>query len=440
MNRDWEKYGRDIRSLVDNAIRTQNFQQLNKNITDSLNGAVNDIQKGIQAAGQAVTDAVNWRGQSREDERVWDGQKQPYKNVEAWKGAKHFQKDMGAWNSKEKSRLRPVAQKNELVRPDLFQKNTSVSAGGWVLAACGYTFGSVTGLAAMVLIIIAFFLDFVPVGLKIAIGILIPLFACSGFMAWKGSSMLSALKRYRGYVASLQGRTYCNIKELSDQNGRSPKYILKDVQKMIEKGWFRQGHLDQDRKCLIVSHDTYQEYRAIQQRRKEQEESGLLRQEAERENPEQGSVGQVIEEGNSYLRKIRECKDAILEAEISRKISRIEMQVQRIFERVRENPDSLEDIRKLMEYYLPTTVKLLEAYRQLECQPIQGANIKSSKREIEETLDTLNVAFEKLLDSLFEDVAWDVSTDISVLHTMLAQEGLTEGDFNNTKRLEKEHE
>lgn len=79
-----------------------------------------------------------------------------------------------------------------------------------------------------------------------------------------------------------------------------------------------------------------------------------------------------------------------------------------------------------MEYYLPTTIKLLQAYQDLDAQPVQGENIISSKKEIEKTLDTLNRAFEKLLDDLFQETAWDVSTDISVLHTMLAQEGLTE--------------
>ena len=79
-----------------------------------------------------------------------------------------------------------------------------------------------------------------------------------------------------------------------------------------------------------------------------------------------------------------------------------------------------------MDYYLPTTMKLLEAYEELDAQPVQGENIISSKKEIEDTIDTLNLAFEKLLDSLFQDTAWDVSSDISVLHTMLAQKGLTE--------------
>ena len=83
----------------------------------------------------------------------------------------------------------------------------------------------------------------------------------------------------------------------------------------------------------------------------------------------------------------------------------------------------------MMSYYLPTTVKLLDAYADMDVQPVQGENITTAKKEIEATLDTLNLAFEKLLDEIFKDMAWDVSTDISVLHTLLAQEGLTKDDF-----------
>ena len=79
-----------------------------------------------------------------------------------------------------------------------------------------------------------------------------------------------------------------------------------------------------------------------------------------------------------------------------------------------------------MDYYLPTTVKLLEAYAQMDAQPVGGENIQTAKKEIEDTLDTLNTAFEKLLDSLFQETAWDISSDISVLNTLLAQEGLKE--------------
>ena len=137
----------------------------------------------------------------------------------------------------------------------------------------------------------------------------------------------------------------------------------------------------------------------------------------------------VIQKGRGYLAQIRACNDAIPGEEISRKISRIEELTERIFRRVEEEPSTVGDIRRLMEYYLPTTVKLLEAYESLEGQPVEGENIRQSKQEIEKTLDTLNGAFEKLLDSLFQDVAWDVSSDISVLEAMLAQEGLAEEDF-----------
>lgn len=140
-------------------------------------------------------------------------------------------------------------------------------------------------------------------------------------------------------------------------------------------------------------------------------------------------VQAAIEEGEAYVRRIRQSNDAIPGVEISAKISRMEMIVQRIFERIAQHPENLSDIRRLMEYYLPTTVKLLGAYEELDRQPVQGENIVNSKKEIEASLDTLNVAFENLLDGLFKDTAWDVSTDISVLHTMLAQEGLTGKDF-----------
>ena len=77
-----------------------------------------------------------------------------------------------------------------------------------------------------------------------------------------------------------------------------------------------------------------------------------------------------------------------------------------------------------MDYYMPTTWKLLDAYRSFENEPIQSDNILRTKKEIEDTLDTINAAFEKLLDDLFQTTAWDISSDISVLQTMLAQEGL----------------
>ena len=139
----------------------------------------------------------------------------------------------------------------------------------------------------------------------------------------------------------------------------------------------------------------------------------------------------MLDRGNQFIDKIHRSNDAIPGEEISAKISRMELIVRKIFERVQEHPEVIPDLKRLMDYYLPTTVKLLDAYEDMDSQPVQGENIQNSKFEIEKTIDTLNTAFEKLLDSIFEDTAMDVSSDISVLHTVLAQEGLTEDEFTD---------
>jgi 5-bromo-4-chloroindolyl phosphate hydrolysis protein len=80
------------------------------------------------------------------------------------------------------------------------------------------------------------------------------------------------------------------------------------------------------------------------------------------------------------------------------------------------------------------TVKLLTAYADMDAQPIQGENIQNSKREIEATLDTLDQAFRKLLDELYQETAMDISSDISVLNAMLAREGLTEDELTRMRK------
>lgn len=110
---------------------------------------------------------------------------------------------------------------------------------------------------------------------------------------------------------------------------------------------------------------------------------------------------------------------------MSSKLFRLENIMKKIFEQVEKNPESAKDLRKFMEYYLPTTTKLLRAYVDLDKQP-EVDNIRKTKKEIESSLDVINDAFEQLLDDMFQDVAWDISSDISVMKTMMAQDGLVQ--------------
>ena len=209
---------------------------------------------------------------------------------------------------------------------------------------------------------------------------------------------------------------------------------------MIDDGLFLEGHLDAEGKNLITSHETYRNYErsrlALEERKQEQKR---LEQEKQASQPAPSAdprVREVLERGSAFITEIRRCNDAIPGKEISDKISRMETIVGRIFERAQAHPEIVPDLKKLMDYYLPMTVKLLNAYAEMDAQPVQGETIRASKKEIEDTLDTLNLAFEKLLDSVFEDTAMDVSSDISVLNTLLAQEGLADDELSKLKKRE----
>ena len=137
---------------------------------------------------------------------------------------------------------------------------------------------------------------------------------------------------------------------------------------------------------------------------------------------------QMLAEGQAFIRHIHEKNDEIPGEEFSEKLDRLEQIVTGIFERVEADPKSAPDLHRMMKYYLPTTQKLVDTYATLDSQNISGTNVENAKREIERSLDTINSAFERFLDQFFRDTAWDVSSDISVMGTMMAQDGLTGGD------------
>ena len=119
---------------------------------------------------------------------------------------------------------------------------------------------------------------------------------------------------------------------------------------------------------------------------------------------------------------------------ISEQIDRLEQLSDNIFTHVKKNPDKLPQIRKFMSYYLPTTLKLLNTYADLAEQSVKGQNITATMNKIEAMMDTIVVAFEKQLDSLFGAEALDISTDITVLENMLHREGLT-GEGEHTQDI-----
>ena len=141
----------------------------------------------------------------------------------------------------------------------------------------------------------------------------------------------------------------------------------------------------------------------------------------------------IIDRQKNYLKKMQEADIAIEDETVSEQIRKLEEISKKIFEFVAENPKKAPQIRKFMNYYLPTTLKLLSSYDKLEDTGITGTNISETMLSIERMMNTIVMAFEKQLDHLFADEAMDISTDITVLEGMLAQEGLTGSDFNKAK-------
>lgn len=139
-------------------------------------------------------------------------------------------------------------------------------------------------------------------------------------------------------------------------------------------------------------------------------------------------VDKIIEDGYEYLRQLRAANDAIPDENTSECIDRIERASAGIFSYIAKKPEKAAQISKFMNYYLPTTIKLLDSYQRLNQQTYKGENISGTINDIDRMLYTIANAFEKQLDTLFSDEAMDIATDISVFETMLKQEGFVETD------------
>lgn len=145
-------------------------------------------------------------------------------------------------------------------------------------------------------------------------------------------------------------------------------------------------------------------------------------------------LDKLITDGKKYVEQMRLANIAIEDETISRQIERLEVVTQKIFDYIAAHPEKSPRIRKFMNYYLPTTLKLLNSYDRLNSQGVEGDNISATMHEIEGMMNTIVMAFEKQLDNLFEDEAMDIATDITVLEGMLKQEGLTDDQFADSKK------
>ena len=321
-----------------------------------------------------------------------------------------------------------------------FRSSWGLTASGVVMAAAGGAGMVFFGIPALVSALAPAVAGNPEVAVTAILGILTAGFATLlgfGIRNLRRASKLKALQRAVGQ------REAVGFDDLAARMQVSPKAALAASRTLIKGGYLPEGRIDDENTTLMVTENAYHQYRQFQQSQRqtlaerEAAEAARAAEAAARAAREQDISERLTPEqrafvacGRDYVRQMDELNAAIDDAAVSERITAIQDVVGRILARAEDEPAIIAGLDRLTAYYLPTTVKLLDAYDRLEEEPIQGENISSSRSEIEHTLEVLHSAFEKLFDDTYQDLSLDVSADISVLHAMLAQEGLTEGPFD----------
>jgi len=392
---------------VQDAIETGDYGRLNRDLGVTLENALGNMATSVKDAAIKNLNHFSGSQQTANQRRTVSPERQRQEqNMRGYK----------------KKLVKEAREKFAL-----YVNTSTPRALGILFTTLGIALVGMFGVTAATLGIAGIFIDAVANKMQRGMFVFIAAIVASGALGIYGNTLRKKVNRFRSYVRTLNGKTYVKIEELAKGVRKSPKFVKRDLKKMIKNRMFLEGHLDEEGNYLITSDESYEQYMQTKKASEIQEKEMQEKEQAEQKlrGTLSEEVQEVIKEGEAYLEEIRSCNEAIPGVEISNKMYHLENVILRIFKRVEQHPELISDLHKFMDYYLPTTVKLLKAYEELDKQPVEGENIKTAKQEIENTLDTINEAFENLLDSFFRNTAWDVSTDISVLKTMLAQEGLT---------------
>ena len=235
-------------------------------------------------------------------------------------------------------------------------------------------------------------------------------FACAGLVTmYAGLHRSKKAKRFRKYLALIGKRREVPVATLAQAMPVSVATACDDLQDMLDDGVLPTGYLDMGSGRLILS------------------DEGIADAPASPEPEPQEEPSPAVEEtADAVLAEIRAVNDAIADPVMSEKIDRIGEITGKIFAYQQKNPGKDGQLRSFLSYYLPTTLRILKAYAQMEAQGIEGENISAAKGRIEGMMDKVVEGFEKQLDRLFENDAMDITTDVEVLERMLEKDGLSD--------------
>ena len=247
------------------------------------------------------------------------------------------------------------------------------------------------------------------------------LVACGfGAMIAAGASRLSASKKLRLLADAAEGEDYKNglpVEMLADLTHQKKAKTLKKLRRYIQKDWLA-AWLDEKTEKLYL---TAEDYRAAK------EAAAAPAPQPKPEQPEAEAVPLNLDTARRFVQVLEKEQQLMQDPQAREKLEQMQKTAAAICDWLEAHPESLPKARRFAEYYIPTTLKLLYTYNDVQGQ--QGANAESIRRDIAGILHTLNQAFDNLYDNLLSDVAMDVSSEIAALQGMLANDGLTGRDF-----------
>ena len=247
------------------------------------------------------------------------------------------------------------------------------------------------------------------------------LVACGfGAMIAAGASRLSASKKLRLLADAAEGEDYKNglpVEMLADLTHQKKAKTLKKLRRYIQKDWLA-AWLDEKTEKLYL---TAEDYRAAK------EAAAAPAPQPKPEQPEAEAVPLNLDTARRFVQVLEKEQQLMQDPQAREELEQMQETAAAICDWLEAHPESLPKARRFAEYYIPTTLKLLYTYNDVQGQ--QGANAESIRRDIAGILHTLNQAFDNLYDNLLSDVAMDVSSEIAALQGMLANDGLTGRDF-----------
>jgi 5-bromo-4-chloroindolyl phosphate hydrolysis protein len=424
MNKDdFKTLGREFRDMIRDFTNTGDLNKVGKEVEATVNSALDKAFKEVENALASIKMGQYFQNKGA----TADKYKDTFNQGEQRQARAQTQKQY-------KYKYQYPKQKTASNRGQIRPQNFPYKPVGRVSGAMLTIFGSIFSVSMLIAILNSIIANVFILPHLVILGVIL---VVSLVMTARGASIRKRFKRFRGYLRIINNRSTCLIKELSDNSGYSEKYIVKDLQRMIAGGMLPEARLDSDKAFVMLNRESHQLYLEHKEELEKRRNEERLKSEqknskgADAKSEDADSVGRAtIEEAKSNIRSIREAKQGIANIEVSSKVQRIEEITSLIIEYVEKHPRKMGEVRRLFGYYLPTTIKLIDAYLEFDRQTVQGENIINAKQEIKDALDTIIHAFENLLDGLFENAALDVSADISVLRTILAQDGLTHSDFD----------